>query len=203
MYRIDILISGNGSLLPPLFEAVQHGEIDAVIGSVISDRPEAPGLERARQANVPTLCLDRREYRRRNSGSLSDAILEQLGGKSDLIVLAGFLSILEGKILEEFAGRIINIHPALLPAHGGRGMYGIRVHEAVVADGDRESGCTVHFVTAGIDRGPVILQRRIALAPGDTPADVQRKVHQVEGPALLEAIKKVMTQKRSTEGAYA
>ncbi|MFP4619504.1 MAG: phosphoribosylglycinamide formyltransferase, partial [Spirochaetaceae bacterium] len=227
-HRIDILVSGRGSLLPPLLEAVDKGEIPACIGQVISDRPNAPALDWARKAGLKTLCLDRREYGPKaggerggelggegcdgpegvevlgspgwGKGTLSDAVLENVRGRADLLVLAGFLSILEGELLEEFAGRIINIHPALLPLHGGKGMYGMRVHEAVIKGRDGYSGCTVHYVTEGVDRGPVILQRAVAVLPEETAESLQEKVHLIEGETLVEAIRMVLEgEKREGE----
>ncbi|MFO7849002.1 MAG: phosphoribosylglycinamide formyltransferase [Spirochaetia bacterium] len=215
MHRIDILVSGKGSLLPPIVEAVKQGEIPAYIGQVISDRPGAAALEYARKAGLKTLCLDRKEYGRygrqaeqsepggevcgsgkqsetAGPATLSDAILERVRGEADLLVLAGFLSILEGPLLDEFKWRILNIHPALLPAHGGRGMYGMKVHEAVIREGDSRSGCTVHFVTEGVDRGPVVLQRTVPVGPSESAGTLSQKVHSIEGETLVEAIGMVL-----------
>ncbi|MDR0758781.1 MAG: phosphoribosylglycinamide formyltransferase, partial [Treponema sp.] len=105
-----------------------------------------------------------------------------------LIVLAGFLSILEGGIVDEYAGRIINLHPALLPKYGGAGMYGERVHRAVLAAGEAESGCTVHLVDAGTDTGPVLLQRRVPVLAGDTAETLAERIHGEEHIAIVEAV---------------
>jgi phosphoribosylglycinamide formyltransferase-1 len=185
MLRVAVCISGNGSLVPSLLEEERKGKFK--ISCVVADRPHAPGLKNRWAQKVETLCIDRRVY----SDGLSEAVLETLQPRADLIVLAGFLSILEGTILEEYEGRIINIHPALLPKFGGKGMYGMNVHRAVVSAGEKESGCTVHHVTAGIDSGPIILQRKVALTSHETPESVQKKVRQIESPTLIAAVNKL------------
>jgi len=200
MYRIAVCISGRGSLLPPICEAIENGSLPAVIACVISDRPGTAGLERAEAAGIPALCIDRRKYRDPEGPSLSDAILQAVEGQADFIVLAGFLSILQGTILEKFTGKIINIHPALLPKHGGRGMYGMRVHQAVIESGDRMSGSTVHFVTSGIDTGPIITQRSIEVLPEDTPDSLRHKVGGIEGDLLVEALRLVMAPLKEKRG---
>lgn len=192
MVRIAVFISGRGSLLPPLFEAVENGRLSAGISCVISDRTGAPGLEKAEAAGYSTLCLDRKQYRDPRGPSLSDALLQEVEDRADYIVLAGFLSILQGRLLEAYEGRIINIHPALLPKHGGRGMYGMRVHQAVIDSGESFSGTTVHYVTAGVDTGPIILQREVEIAPGETAESLQHKVHEIEGDTLVEALRIVL-----------
>jgi len=192
MVRIAVFISGRGSLLPPLFEAVENGRLPARISCVISDRPGAAGLRKAEAAGYSALCLDRRQYRDPHGYSLSDALLQEVEERVDYIVLAGFLSILQGKLLEAYEGRIINIHPALLPRHGGRGMYGMRVHQAVIDSGEPSSGTTVHYVTAGVDTGPIILQRELDISPGETAETLQQKVHEIEGDTLVEALRIVL-----------
>jgi len=202
--RLVICISGGGSLLPPIAEAIEAGRIDARIALVISDRSGIPGVKKARTLGLKTICVDREKFRGENGrvsyAALSEAVLDAAegisGGRPDMIVLAGFLSILKGRILEKYAGRIINTHPALLPKHGGKGMYGMRVHRAVLEAGDRESGCTVHYVDAGIDRGPIILQRRIPVLPGDTDEDLRERIHGIEGKALTEAIGLALARKK-------
>jgi phosphoribosylglycinamide formyltransferase-1 len=124
------------------------------------------------------------------ASTLSEAFHAILSARVDLIVLAGFLSILGEPLLSDFAGSVINIHPALLPRHGGKGMYGMHVHREVIEQGDKESGCSVHYVTAGIDRGPIILQKKVPVHPDDTPETLQQRVHEIEGPTLVEALKR-------------
>ncbi|MCF7914833.1 MAG: phosphoribosylglycinamide formyltransferase [Spirochaetaceae bacterium] len=193
MLRVAVCISGKGSLVPPLLEAARQTqkasetpETQMEISCVVADRPYAPGLKSNWAEKVPTFLIDRS----RNLESISDRLLDLLRPRADMIVLAGFLSILDGSILKAYEGRILNIHPALLPKFGGKGMYGMHVHRAVVAAQEQESGCTVHWVTRGIDSGPIILQRKVSLSPDETPASLQHKVRQIEGPALAAALTK-------------
>jgi phosphoribosylglycinamide formyltransferase-1 len=133
---------------------------------------------------APSAAAPRAERRRELSGRLLRAARESGAG---LIILAGFLSILEGEIIDEYAGRIINLHPALLPKYGGGGMYGDHVHRAVLAAGEAESGCTVHLVDAGTDTGPILLQRRAPVLAGDTAETLARRIHDEEHIAIVEA----------------
>jgi len=191
MLRVAVCISGKGSLVPPLLEAARESQeqqqTQMEISCVVADRPHAPGLKSNWAERVPTFCIDRS----RNPESFSDRLLNLLRPRADMIVLAGFLSILDGSILKEYKGRILNIHPALLPKFGGKGMYGMHVHRAVVSAKEQESGCTVHGVTRGIDSGPIILQRKVSLSPDETAESLQDKVRQIEGPALAAALTQV------------
>ncbi|MDR1277270.1 MAG: phosphoribosylglycinamide formyltransferase [Treponema sp.] len=189
--NILVLVSGGGTNLQALIDAEQAGVLGGgVISAVISDRPGVYALERAKAAGIPAYIEtpDRalpREDRRRE---LSDRLL-RFAGKAgvDLIILAGFLSILEGEIITAYANRIINIHPSLLPKYGGPGMYGERVHRAVLAAGETESGCTVHLVDAGTDTGPTLIQKKVPVLPGDTPETLAERIHGQEHAALVEA----------------
>jgi len=212
MLRVALCISGRGSLVAPLLAAAPG--IPMEISCVVADRPEAPGLTSSWADQVETICIDRRQFsagaasaaRGGESGrngrpgqvaglgqaeQLSDAVLEAVCSRADIVVLAGFLSILKGSILEVYEGRILNIHPALLPKFGGKGMYGIHVHRAVLAAGERESGCTVHHVTSGIDSGPIVMQSKVTLSPDETPESLQKKVRHTEGPTLIAALRKL------------
>ena len=188
---ILVLVSGNGSNLQALIDAEGSGGLGpGRIRAVLADREGAYALERARKAGIPALiktpdkALPRGERRR----ELSDWILQTAQTyKAGLIVCAGFLSILSGELITAYAGRMINIHPSLLPKFGGPGMYGEKVHRAVLASGERESGCTVHLVEAETDAGPILLQRRVPVLPGDTPAALAERVHREEYPAIVEA----------------
>jgi phosphoribosylglycinamide formyltransferase-1 len=188
--KILALVSGTGTNLQALIDAERSGALgNALIDAVISDR-EAYALERARLAGIPALleAPDRtlpREARRRE---LSDRVLALARERGiGLIILAGFLSILEGEIIGVYAGRIINLHPSLLPKYGGPGMYGERVHRAVLAAGEGESGCTVHLVDGGTDTGPVLLRRRVPVLAGDSPESLARRIHGEEHIAIVEA----------------
>jgi phosphoribosylglycinamide formyltransferase-1 len=189
--NILVLVSGGGSNLQALIDAEkQGGPGPGKIAVVVSDRPGAYALERAHRAGIPALTepanpgLSGTERRR----ELSDRILG-IARERDigLIILAGFLSILEGELITAYAGRIINLHPSLLPRFGGAGMYGERVHRAVLDVGETESGCTVHLVDAGTDTGPILLQRRVPVLAGDTPDALAERVRREEHRAIVEA----------------
>ncbi len=190
---IAVLVSGEGTTLDGLAEQVIGGHLPARIVLVVSDRAHAPAIERARRRGLPTLVLPSRgEAPERWSHRLS----EELDAKGvELVVLAGFLTILPATWVDRWQGRAINLHPSLLPRHGGPGLYGERVHRAVLAAGDRDTGATVHLVTRDVDRGPTIAQERIPVLPGDTAASLRERLHPLE-VALLAA-----TVRRFSEGA--
>ena len=188
--RIMVLVSGNGTNLQALLDAEKNGALGKIT-LVVSDRPGIYALERARIAGVPTVTVepDRNIDREERRQILSDRILRLAETyRIDLIVYAGFLWILQGKIIEAYAGRMINLHPALLPKFGGRGMYGEKVHRAVLDSGETESGCTVHLVDAGTDTGPIVLQRAVPVLPDDTPDSLAERIHQQEHIAIVEAV---------------
>ena len=186
--RVGILASGEGTTFEGLAET-WSAEADPVrIVVVVSDRPGAPVLERARNRGVPASVVPR-------SGAEAEAWAERLTSALeshhvDLVVLAGFLSILPPRWVERWRGRAINLHPSLLPRYGGRGMYGLRVHASVLAAGDRESGATVHLVTGAIDGGPPIAQARIPVLPGDTPESLRSRLHPVEVALLAATVRR-------------
>ena len=174
--RLGILLSGGGRTLQNLIDRIANQRLDASIACVISDRELAQGLQRAANADLPHWHL--RE---------PDAIWQTLRSTEvDLVCLCGYLRLLP--IDPEFQGRVMNIHPSLLPAHGGKGMFGHYVHEAVLASGDRESGCTVHICDDQYDRGPILMQRRVPVLPGDTDATLAQRVFSAECEAYPEAI---------------
>jgi len=183
MLRIAVLISGGGTNLQAILDSCSNGQLKAQVSMVISDRP-AGGLQRAEKAGVPAILLDRKVLK----NNLNKAILDLLEGECDLLVLAGYLSILSKELVDTWKGKIINIHPALLPAFGGKGMYGMNVHKAVLQAGEKESGCTVHFVDQSIDTGEIILQKRVPVLEGDTAEQLQKRVLEQEHLALIEAL---------------
>jgi phosphoribosylglycinamide formyltransferase-1 len=189
--NILVLVSGNGTNLQALIDAEKEGRLGpGHIVAVISDRSGAYALERARAAGIAAFIETTNkglpaEARRRE---LSDRLLGTARrADAGLIVLAGFLTIVEGDILNAYEGRIINIHPSLLPKYGGKGMYGDRVHRAVLAAGERESGCTAHLADAGADTGPILLQRRVPVLSGDTAESLAERIHVEEHIAIVEA----------------
>ena len=188
MKNLTILISGSGTNLQRIMDAVKNSEIEnAKVNLVVADRP-CFGLERAEKAGVKNILLQRgKEF----SQNLEKIIPEE----TDLIVLAGFLSILSKEICEKFEGKIINIHPALLPKFGGKGMWGHHVHQAVLDSKEKESGATVHFVTSGIDEGEIISQKSFPIDEGDTVEILQKKVHEIEQEIFPKAINLVLKNK--------
>ncbi|MFT5874681.1 MAG: phosphoribosylglycinamide formyltransferase-1 [Clostridium sp.] len=185
MLKIAVLISGSGSNLQAIIDNIESGYLNCSIEAVISDKKDVYGVDRAKSKNIKTYILDRKEY----GSKISGEILRILEGKVDLIVLAGFLSILQGELLSVFKNKIINIHPALIPAFCGGGMYGIKVHEKAIEYGVKVSGCTVHFVDEGTDSGPIIIQKVVEVFSGDEAKDLQLRVLEQEHIALPEAIK--------------
>ena len=193
MFNILVLVSGSGTNLQALIDAQSEGRLGGCrIAAVLSDRDGAYALERAKIAGIPAFtekpnpALPKPERRR----DLSDRILAICREKKiNILVYSGFLSILRGGIITEYSGKMINIHPALLPKFGGHGMYGKHVHEAVLAAGETESGCTIHIVDAGTDTGPMLLQRKVPVLPGDTPEILAERVLTEEHIAIVEGVK--------------
>jgi phosphoribosylglycinamide formyltransferase 1 len=184
--RLAVLASGRGSNLQAImdhFENVARERVANVV-LVASNRPDSPVLIRAATASIDIATFDAAD-----DGSELLALLHKF--RIDLVVLAGYLKRIQTKVIREYAGRIVNIHPALLPAFGGEGMYGARVHEAVIASGAKESGATVHLVDDEYDRGPIVAQWRIPVEPSDTPASLAARVLNVEHivyPRTIEMI---------------
>lgn len=180
--RLAVLISGAGSTMVNLQEHILRDEVPAEIAVVVSSRADAPGLERARVLGLEAQVLGRKPFRRGGAfdgAAYSAALAELLSRFSpDLVVLAGFMTRLDASVLDRWP--VMNVHPALLPAFGGEGFYGHRVHEAVLASGARTTGATVHFVDAQYDHGPIVAQEEVAVAPGDTPDDLAERVQEAE-----------------------
>ena len=185
MLKIAVLVSGSGSNLQAIIDNIESGYLNCSVEAVISDKKDVYGIDRAKSKNIETYIFDRKQY----GANISGEILKILEGNVDLIVLAGFLSILQGELLSKFKNKIINIHPALIPAFCGGGMYGIKVHEKAIEYGVKVSGCTVHFVDEGTDSGPIIIQKVVDVYSTDTAIDLQLRVLAKEHIALSEAIK--------------
>ena len=174
-----MLVSGGGTNLQTLLDAFHDSPI-ARIARVISNRPDAGALERARRAGVPTTVLKDAGDPAELHAALADA---------QLVVLAGYLKLIHPSVVARFRGRMINIHPALLPDFGGPGMYGHHVHEAVLASGATESGATVHFVDEEFDRGAIIAQERVPVKPDDTPEALAARVLKAEHRLLPDVVR--------------
>jgi phosphoribosylglycinamide formyltransferase-1 len=179
-YRIAVCVSGGGSNLQALLDRLK-GDATARVALVMSDRADAGGLERARQAGIPAEVL----------AAPADAAewITRLGRRDiDLLVLAGYLKLVPAGVVQKYAGRIVNVHPALLPDFGGAGMYGKRVHAAVLASGAKESGPTVHLVDEVYDRGAILAQRRVPVLPDDTPERLAARVLEEEHRLLPDVV---------------
>jgi phosphoribosylglycinamide formyltransferase-1 len=191
-YSICVLASGNGSTLKSIIDACRTGYISGRVVEMITDNPLAFAIRRAESEGIPVTVIDRRRMRREEFDASLHSRLTIL--KPDLICLAGYLRILSHETVSAFPMRILNIHPSLLPRYGGKGMYGLRVHKAVIEAGEKISGCTVHFVTDDVDGGPAIVQRKVPVLPGDTPETLMQRVHAEELVAYPTAIKMVMEE---------
>ena len=185
MFKIAVLVSGGGTNLQSIIDAVKVGELDCKIEMVISSKSYVYALERAKEAGIDTYVVSKKEY----GENQSNRILELTEGKVDLIVLAGYLSILDGEILNKFKNRIINIHPSLIPSFCGPKMYGLHVHEAAIKKGVKVSGCTVHFVNNEVDGGAIILQEAVPVYFEDSAEDLQKRILVKEHLLLPKAIK--------------
>jgi phosphoribosylglycinamide formyltransferase-1 len=178
MLRIAVLASGGGTDLQSILDACENGQIDGKVVIVISNNRDARALVRATEYDAKAIFIDHREKSR---GKHEREIAIELDAmKVDLIVLAGYLRMFTKDFVNKYKNKIINIHPALLPKHGGKGMHGMNVHEAVLKSGDTESGCSVHFVTEDVDGGPIIARMRVPVKPGDTPETLQARVLKAE-----------------------
>jgi phosphoribosylglycinamide formyltransferase 1 len=191
---IGVLVSGGGSNFEAIVEAVKKGKIpNARVSLMVSNKPGVGALDRAKRLGVESLVLEPKDFPDR------PAYFERIGEefkKRDvrLVCLAGFLLKVETNFLQMFPRRIMNIHPALLPKYGGKGMYGHFVHEAVLASGDQESGCTAHLVDDQFDHGPTLLKGRVPVLPGDTPDSLAARVLEQEHKIYPEAIRRVVLQ---------
>lgn len=199
--RIAVLVSGGGTNLQALLDAQKRGELPGgEIALVVSSKPGAYALERAGEAGVEALTVARKDYP--DAGSFCDALLDALKAHAiDLVVLAGFLSILTPDFVRAYENRIINVHPALIPSFCGKGAYGLHVHEMALEYGVKVTGATVHFVTEGADEGPIILQKAVDILPGDTPETLQRRVmEEAEWKLLPKAVVLFCEGKLAVEG---
>ena len=186
MKRIAIFASGSGSNAENIAGYFENSTI-ARVEAIYCNNPKAPVIQRAARLNIPLVLFDREEF------YAEETVLRDLQSrKIDLIVLAGFLWLVPGNLTRAFSGKIVNIHPALLPKFGGKGMYGMAVHEAVIEAGEKESGITIHLIDEVYDRGKILLQVKCPVMPGDTPEALAERVHQLEYEHYPKAIEQLV-----------
>lgn len=198
MLRIGVLVSGGGTNLQAIIDALKAGIItNASIEIVISNNPNAYALERAKNNGINAECISPKDFETREE--FNDALINRLDESNlDLIVLAGCMVVLPAKLIEKYRNKIINIHPALIPAFCGKGFYGLHVHEEVLKRGVKLTGATVHFVDEGTDTGPIILQKAVEVKNDDTPEILQRRVmEEAEWKIMPEAINLIANGKVS------
>ncbi|MDE7268568.1 MAG: phosphoribosylglycinamide formyltransferase [Lachnospiraceae bacterium] len=196
MLRVCVCVSSGGTNLQAIIDAIDAGKItNAEIVQVISNNKNAYALERARNKGIAATAVSPKDFADR--ALFNEAFLACLDeAKPDLIVLAGFLVVLPPMMIEKYEGRIINIHPSLIPSFCGKGFYGLKVHEAALARGVKITGATVHYVDAGTDTGPIILQKAVEVQPDDTPEILQKRVmEQAEWQILPQAINMIANKK--------
>ena len=192
--RIAVLASGNGTNFQALADACGAGDIDGEIAVLVTNKRHAYAITRARQAGIEVVVMEPEKFKSRTvyCAKMAKALQER---NVDLVCLAGYLLKLEPCMVRSFPNHILNIHPALLPKYGGKGMYGRHVHEAVIKNADPESGCTVHLVNEVFDDGPIIAQARVPVDPADTPETLAEKIHPVEHRLYVQVVRDVCAGK--------
>ena len=196
--KIAVLVSGGGTNLQALIDAEKRGELgNGKITLVISSKPDVYALQRAADNGIDSLVLSRKDYAdiATYSRALADALTD---AGADLVVLAGFLTIIDEQVYERFPNRILNVHPALIPSFCGKGYYGLRVHEAALEKGVRVSGATVHIVTPECDAGPIVLQKAVEVKQDDTPEILQRRIMEEAEWKILPAAVRLFCDGRIT-----
>ncbi len=192
MLKIGVMVSGGGTNLQAILDAIDNGQLKNVeVKVVISNNSGAYALERAKKHGIEAVYLSPKSFESREE--FNDALLEKVDEYSlDLIVLAGFLVVIPAAMIRKYPNKIINIHPSLIPSFCGVGYYGLKVHEAALSRGVKLTGATVHFVDEGMDSGPIILQKAVEVLPGDTPEILQRRVmEEAEWKILPQAIQMI------------
>ena len=196
MLKVVVLVSGGGTNLQAIIDSIQKGVVtNTEIAAVISNNKNAYALERAKTAGIAAECISPKDFESRET--FNEALLAGIKKyEPDLVVLAGFLVILPQALIQEYRNRLLNIHPSLIPSFCGTGYYGLKVHEAVLARGNKVTGATVHFVDEGTDTGPILLQKAVAVKYGDTPEILQKRVmEEAEWELLPKAIDAVANGK--------
>ena len=196
MYNIVVLASGNGSNFQAVVDAIDNGVInDAKISKLICNNKRAYVLQRAKDNGIMPVLVDSK------TGDYNNIISEILAAENpDLILLDGYMKIIPDNIIDSYPFKMINLHPSLLPAFGGKGYYGGKVHEAVIKSGARFSGCTIHFASKDVDNGPIIDQRVVEVSDSDTQESLEEKVHEEEHKSLVYSINLLITKRYSING---
>ncbi|RRD96130.1 phosphoribosylglycinamide formyltransferase [Clostridiales bacterium COT073_COT-073] len=195
--KFAVLVSGNGSNLQALIDEVHKKGLGEIV-LVLSDKEDAYALSRAEKADIPAFFVDPGEYPNREEYHMT-LLRMVVEAKAHFIVLAGYLRILTKPWIDVFPNKIINIHPSLLPKHSGKGYYGLKVHQSVLAAGDKESGATVHFVDEGTDTGPILLQEKVIVDAGETADSLQKKVLKIEHKLIVEAVSQLCRELKPTQ----
>ncbi|MDK2805312.1 MAG: phosphoribosylglycinamide formyltransferase 1 [Thermoanaerobacterium sp.] len=195
--RLLVMASGNGTDFQSIIDGIKSGYINAEIAALISDKEGAYALKRAADNNIPSICIPKKKLKGSFYEELSKVVDEI---NPDGIVLAGFITILNEEIVNKYQNKIINIHPSLIPSFCGKGYYGMNVHKAVIEYGVKYTGCTVHFVDAGADTGPIILQEVVKVEDDDTPETISDKVLKLEHKLLPYAVKLFAEGRLKVEG---
>ena len=192
---IGVLVSGGGSNLQSIIDAVKSGFIpDSKVAAVVSNKKDAYALERARLAGIDAVFMDPKSFL--DMEAYNSAVADELIKRNvNIVCLAGYLLMIKGKLLKEFKGRMLNIHPALLPRFGGKGMYGHHVHEAVIKSGEKKSGATVHIVDEVYDHGPIVIQKTADIDKNETPETLAAKILKIEHQIYPEALKIIAESK--------
>jgi phosphoribosylglycinamide formyltransferase-1 len=201
MIKIGALVSGGGTNLQAIMDYLDNNkEVQAKVCAVVSNKEGAYALERAKSKGIETAVISKKDYTQK--GDFEDALIEYFKSRDiDLIVLAGFMVILDEKFINAFENKIINIHPALIPSFCGEGFYGLKVHEAALEKGVKVTGATVHFVSAEADAGPIIMQKAVEIKEDDTPEVLQKRVmEQAEWKIFPEAVRLFSEGRLKVEG---
>ncbi len=199
MLKIGVLVSGGGTNLQAIIDAIDAGKINGEIVAVVSNRKDAYALERAKKHNIETAWISKKQFV--SFDEYEDALIDYFKAKNvGLVIFAGFMVILTSKFADAFKNKIINIHPSLIPSFCGKGFYGLKVHEAALAKGVKVTGATVHFVDSEADTGPIILQKAVEVKEGDTPEILQKRVmEQAEWVIFPEAVRLFAEEKLVVE----
>jgi len=197
--NLCVLASGSGSNLKAIIKAGKTGKISSQVALVISNNSDSGALNTAKKYKIPAIHLSQKLFE--SPAEFNKELLRLLKKfKIDLIILAGYMKIVSPEIIQKYKNKILNIHPALLPAFGGKGMYGINVHEAVLSSGEKKSGATVHMVDSEYDEGPVVLQKEVRIGAKETPETLRKKILRIEHNLYPEAIKLFEDRKISVKG---